>query len=67
MLPRSWTNGSTKLFRTFLLLGDYLLNVYVKIGFPVLTVTETRDGIKVRQDRFLETGPAEAKENETIW
>ncbi|KAF5386636.1 hypothetical protein D9615_001831 [Tricholomella constricta] len=38
-----------------------------KIGFPVLTVTETSTGIKVRQDRFLETGHAESKENETIW
>lgn len=38
-----------------------------KIGFPLLTVTETKDGIKVRQDRFLETGPAESKDNETIW
>lgn len=38
-----------------------------KIGFPVLTVTENESGICVRQDRFLETGPAEAQENETIW
>ncbi|KAI0792895.1 hypothetical protein C8Q75DRAFT_751852 [Abortiporus biennis] len=38
-----------------------------KMGFPVVTVEETKDGIKVRQDRFLETGPAEAKDNETIW
>jgi aminopeptidase 2 len=38
-----------------------------KIGFPVLTVTENENGIHIRQDRFLETGPAEAKENETIW
>lgn len=38
-----------------------------QIGFPVLTVTETPDGIRVRQDRFLETGHAEAKDNETIW
>ncbi|KAL0580690.1 Aminopeptidase 2 mitochondrial [Marasmius crinis-equi] len=33
----------------------------------LLTVTETKTGIKVRQDRFLETGIAEAKDNETIW
>ncbi|EMD34526.1 hypothetical protein CERSUDRAFT_86618 [Gelatoporia subvermispora B] len=38
-----------------------------KIGYPVLTVTETKDGIRVRQDRFLETGPADPKDNETIW
>lgn len=33
----------------------------------MLTVTENESGIHIRQDRFLETGPAEAKENETIW
>ncbi|KAH9942750.1 peptidase family M1-domain-containing protein [Amylocystis lapponica] len=38
-----------------------------KIGFPVVTVTETKDGIHVRQDRFLETGPAKPEQNETIW
>lgn len=37
------------------------------MGFPVLTVTETKDGIKIRQDRFLETGPAPPEENDTIW
>ncbi|KAH9169597.1 leucyl aminopeptidase [Lactarius sanguifluus] len=38
-----------------------------KIGFPVLTITETPSGIKVRQDRFLEGGPAKPEDNETIW
>ncbi|KAI0075828.1 hypothetical protein K474DRAFT_1663834 [Panus rudis PR-1116 ss-1] len=38
-----------------------------KMGFPVVTVTETKDGIHVRQDRFLETGIASPKDNETIW
>ncbi|KAF8633724.1 hypothetical protein AX17_004382 [Amanita inopinata Kibby_2008] len=38
-----------------------------KIGFPVLTVTENANGIHVRQDRFLETGRAEGKDNETLW
>ncbi|KJA14359.1 hypothetical protein HYPSUDRAFT_80850 [Hypholoma sublateritium FD-334 SS-4] len=38
-----------------------------KIGYPVLTVTENVAGIHVRQDRFLETGPADPKDNETIW
>ncbi|GLB35338.1 putative aminopeptidase [Lyophyllum shimeji] len=42
-------------------------NWITKIGFPVLTVTETPNGIKVRQDRFLETGLPEPKDNETIW
>lgn len=38
-----------------------------KMGFPVLTVTETSNGLHVRQDRFLETGPADPKDNETLW
>ncbi|KAL4244429.1 Aminopeptidase [Abortiporus biennis] len=38
-----------------------------KMGFPVITVTETEHGILIRQDRFLETGIAESKDNETIW
>ncbi|THV07366.1 leucyl aminopeptidase [Dendrothele bispora CBS 962.96] len=38
-----------------------------KMGFPVVTVTETSNGIKVRQDRFLETGIAQSKDNETLW
>ncbi|KAI0280676.1 peptidase family M1-domain-containing protein [Russula aff. rugulosa BPL654] len=38
-----------------------------KMGFPVLTVTETSTGIKVRQDRFLEDGQAKPEDNKTIW
>ncbi|KAH9981908.1 leucyl aminopeptidase [Russula compacta] len=38
-----------------------------KMGFPVLTVTETPSGIKVSQDRFLEDGPAKPEDNTTIW
>ncbi|KAJ7046577.1 leucyl aminopeptidase [Mycena alexandri] len=38
-----------------------------KQGFPVITVTENANGIHVRQDRFLETGQVDPKENETIW
>lgn len=45
----------------------FMDNWVKKIGFPVVTVTETSEGIKVRQDRFLETGLAEGKDNETIW
>lgn len=48
-------------------LGTMFHHISVQIGFPVLTVTETADGIHIRQDRFLETGLAEPKENETIW
>ncbi|ETW82731.1 Metallo peptidase M1 [Heterobasidion irregulare TC 32-1] len=42
-------------------------NWVTKMGFPVLTVTETEGGITVRQDRFLEDGPAKPEDNETIW
>lgn len=38
-----------------------------KIGFPLITVTEGPSSIHVRQDRFIETGHADPKENETIW
>ena len=38
-----------------------------QIGFPVLTVTEMPEGIRVRQDRFLETGKGQGADNETIW
>ena len=37
------------------------------MGYPIVTVTEKEGGIHLRQDRFLETDPAEAKDNETIW
>ncbi|KAI0779918.1 peptidase family M1-domain-containing protein [Fomes fomentarius] len=38
-----------------------------QMGYPVVTVTEKEGGIHVRQDRFLETGPPDEKENQTIW
>ncbi|KAI0661118.1 hypothetical protein C8Q70DRAFT_695550 [Cubamyces menziesii] len=39
-----------------------------KMGYPVITVTEKANGIFLRQDRFLETGPVtNPKDNETIW
>ncbi|KLO18576.1 hypothetical protein SCHPADRAFT_114733 [Schizopora paradoxa] len=36
-------------------------------GFPVVTVRETAKSIIVRQDRFLETGQPEEKDNQIIW
>ncbi|KAH8102857.1 leucyl aminopeptidase [Cristinia sonorae] len=45
----------------------FMDNWVKKIGFPVVTVTETEGGINVRQDRFLETGRPAAEDNETIW
>ncbi|KAG9085108.1 Aminopeptidase 2 mitochondrial [Ceratobasidium sp. UAMH 11750] len=47
--------------------GKIMQNWVFEIGFPVLTVTETADGIHVRQDRFLSTGDATDDENKTIW
>ncbi|KAJ7812088.1 hypothetical protein B0H14DRAFT_2858160 [Mycena olivaceomarginata] len=38
-----------------------------KIGFPLITVTETSGGIRVRQDRYLDNGTPNADENKTIW
>ncbi|OSD01301.1 hypothetical protein PYCCODRAFT_1445793 [Trametes coccinea BRFM310] len=38
-----------------------------KMGYPVVSVVEKEGGIQVRQDRYLETGPAEPEDNETIW
>ncbi len=39
----------------------------LKQGFPVITVTEGKDEIKVRQNRFLSTGDATPEEDETLW
>ncbi|KAJ6480455.1 leucyl aminopeptidase [Mycena vitilis] len=36
-------------------------------GYPVLTVTEAPGGINVRQNRFLASGVADAKDDETLW
>ncbi|KAJ7820079.1 leucyl aminopeptidase [Mycena olivaceomarginata] len=36
-------------------------------GYPVLTVTEVPGGINVRQNRFLASGIAKAKDDETLW
>ncbi|KAI6109137.1 hypothetical protein EDD16DRAFT_1615680 [Pisolithus croceorrhizus] len=47
--------------------SELMDNWITKTGFPILSVTESKDGIRVRQDRFLETGPAEEKDNQTIW
>ncbi|KAF9477194.1 leucyl aminopeptidase [Pholiota conissans] len=38
-----------------------------RVGYPVLSVTETSTGIHVRQDRFLETGIAGPEANQTVW
>ncbi|KAG8777819.1 Aminopeptidase 2 mitochondrial [Serendipita sp. 397] len=46
---------------------DVMDNWINKIGFPVLTITETADSITVRQDRYLETGDVKDEENQTLW
>ncbi|KAI9068366.1 hypothetical protein FKP32DRAFT_1587764 [Trametes sanguinea] len=38
-----------------------------KMGYPIISVTEKEGGVHVRQERFLETGPADPAHNETIW
>lgn len=38
-----------------------------KIGFPVLTVVEESDGLKVSQKRFLSTGDPTPEEDQTLW
>ncbi|KAH9466837.1 hypothetical protein MJO28_000551 [Puccinia striiformis f. sp. tritici] len=38
-----------------------------KVGFPVLTVVEETDGIKISQKRFLSTGDPTPEEDETLW
>ncbi|KAJ6558373.1 leucyl aminopeptidase [Mycena capillaripes] len=40
-------------------------NWIVKTGYPLITVTETSNGIHVRQDRFLNSGAL--TDDETIW
>ncbi|KAH9823958.1 alanyl aminopeptidase [Melampsora americana] len=38
-----------------------------KIGFPILTVEENADGLKITQNRFLSTGDPKPEEDETLW
>ncbi|KAJ7472122.1 leucyl aminopeptidase [Mycena latifolia] len=59
-----WDGISTATGQDILRLMDNWIN---KIGFPLITVTETSNGIHVRQDRFLDSGTPDAEENETIW
>jgi aminopeptidase 2 len=68
-IPKIMENWISKVgFITVALLKTQIAYIcLIKMGYPVLTVTESQAGIRVRQDRFLESGPAEPKENETIW
>lgn len=42
-------------------------NWVLKIGHPVITVTESDEAIHVRQNRFLSTGDPTPEEDETLW
>ncbi|KAF9650846.1 hypothetical protein BDM02DRAFT_3217429 [Thelephora ganbajun] len=46
---------------------EMMNNWVTEVGYPVIKVIEVEGGIHVRQDRFLESGPAEEKDNQTIW
>ncbi|KAJ7457967.1 leucyl aminopeptidase [Mycena galericulata] len=45
----------------------FMDNWVSKIGFPLITVSETAEGIHVRQNRFLVSGEPTADEDTTIW
>ncbi|KAL2150396.1 hypothetical protein VTH82DRAFT_6959 [Thermothelomyces myriococcoides] len=38
-----------------------------KVGFPVLTVTESKQQISVKQSRFLSTGDVKPEDDQTVW
>ncbi|KAJ4288837.1 hypothetical protein N0V88_007166 [Collariella sp. IMI 366227] len=38
-----------------------------KVGFPVLTVTEGKEQISVKQSRFLSTGDVKPEDDQTTW
>ncbi|KAK4101305.1 hypothetical protein N658DRAFT_507242 [Parathielavia hyrcaniae] len=38
-----------------------------KVGFPVLTVTEGKQQISVKQSRFLSTGDVKPEDDQTLW
>ncbi|GAA5858514.1 hypothetical protein JCM5353_007102 [Sporobolomyces roseus] len=47
---------------------EYLLDSWInKVGFPVVTVEEMDDKLKLRQTRFLAAGDLQPEEDETIW
>jgi len=38
-----------------------------KVGYPIVKVTETADGIQIQQNRFLQTADVKPEEDETIY
>ncbi|SJX60857.1 probable AAP1-alanine/arginine aminopeptidase [Sporisorium reilianum f. sp. reilianum] len=48
-------------------IASIMANWVLKQGFPVLTVTEDADGLRIKQNRFLSTGDPTPEEDETLW
>ncbi|KAN0060302.1 Aminopeptidase 2 mitochondrial [Thecaphora frezii] len=48
-------------------IASIMANWILKQGFPVLTVTEEDDALKIKQNRFLSTGDPTADEDKTLW
>ncbi|SAM58350.1 probable AAP1-alanine/arginine aminopeptidase [Ustilago bromivora] len=48
-------------------IASIMANWILKQGFPVLTVTEEADGLRIKQNRFLSTGDPTPEEDETLW
>ncbi|KAF7301221.1 Leucyl aminopeptidase [Mycena indigotica] len=48
-------------------LSPTLVSNNLQMGYPLLRVTETAEGITVRQDRFFDNGLPTEEENTTIW
>ncbi|KAK0538067.1 Aminopeptidase 2 mitochondrial [Tilletia horrida] len=48
-------------------IGKVMAPWILKQGFPVITVSEHTNRIKVRQNRFLLTGDVTPEEDETLW
>jgi len=45
-----------------------IMEIWTKeVGYPVISVTESEDGIHVQQNRFLQTGYATSEEDKTIY
>ncbi|KAH9929618.1 peptidase family M1-domain-containing protein [Epithele typhae] len=57
---------STTAFMAGLDVPNLMENWVNKVGYPMITVTEHEDKLTLRQDRFLESGPAAPEHNETI-
>ncbi|EPQ29163.1 uncharacterized protein PFL1_03450 [Pseudozyma flocculosa PF-1] len=48
-------------------IASIMANWILKQGFPVLSVTEEGDSLKIKQNRFLSTGDPSADEDQTLW